>query len=238
MRWPHFPALVRAAAGTGLAALACLAALLSPALSVHRVAWTGHVQVAARHCQAVEKASLGRPLYLLAERRLRALLEIDPEVATVRFARHWPGTLEVRVVPRRAAVVTENGVVLDRQGRVLERQHALPGLTRIRGFALAEDGTHLDPDAARLLRRIQESLGRAGISISRLELRGDDLHLLLSSSDTRLLLSARALDAGLRKLALLRPVLAAATLPPRVDLRFRDQIVIEARRTEARRGRG
>ena len=232
------PALVRAALGTGLAAGACLVALLSPGFAVRSVAWTGNVQVAPSRCQALEAASLGRPLFLLPERRLRRLLDIDPETARVDFARRWPGELEVQVAPRRAVAITEKGTVLDRHGRALDPKHALPGLTRIHGFALAEDGARLEPDAARLLADLQRGIAGAGVTVSRVERRGDDLQLQLSSSDTRLLLSARSLDVGLRKLALLRPMLAAAELPPRVDLRFRDQIVIQARRTEARRGRG
>jgi len=232
------PAFVRAALGSALAALACLVALLSPALVVRQVAWTGVVQVAPARCQAVEKASRGRPLFLLPERRLRALLALEPEIAAVRFARHAPGTLEVRVTPRRAAAVTENGTVLDRHGRVLDAKHALPGVTRIRGFALADGGTRLEPESARLLACVQRGLARAGIAVGRVERRGDDLQLQVSGSDSRLLLSARAVDAGLGKLALLRPVLSAPELPSRVDLRFRDQIVIQARQVEVRRGRG
>ena len=235
---PQVPALVRAAAGTGLAAFACVAALLSPALSVRRVAWTGPIQVPRSHCQAVEEACLGRPLYLLPERQVRAGLGIDPETAVVDWVRHAPGLLEVRVTPRRAVAVTEGGIVVDRHGRALDRKHALPGLLSIRGFALADDRTALDPDAARLLERVLQGLERAGIPSARVDRRGDDLHVTLVASDTRLVLSARALDTSLRKLALLRPLLATATLPPRVDLRFRDQIVIDTRRSEARRGRG
>ena len=220
----------------GLAALGCLLALLSPAFSVRQVVWSGNLRPAAARCQAFEAASRGQPLYLLAEKELRRMLRLDADKARVRFARHWPGTLEVQVTPRRAAMVTESGTVLDAQGRVLAAKHGMPGLLRLRGFALAEDGKSLEPEERRWLRRVQEALGDAGLGLARLERRGDDLILLLAQTETKVLLSTTHLEAGLAKLSLVRSLLAQA--PPRLDLRFRDQIVVDMPPRGARHGRG
>jgi len=219
-----------------LAALGCLVALLSPAFSVRHVVWSGHLRPAAARCQALEAASHGRPLYLLPERELRGLLRLDADKMRIRFARHAPGTLEVRVTPRRAAMQMENGVVLDGRGRVLAKEHALPGLLRVGGFGLAEDGKCLEPEASRCLERVQEALQETGLALSRLERRNDDLVLLLTQPETRVLLSVQHLEAGLDKLSLVLPMLAQA--PARLDLRFRDQIVVEQPPRGARHGRG
>ena len=228
--------LVRAACGMGIATSAILLLVLSPAFTVQDVAWTGNLRPGKSVSAAVEKASLGHALALLPESRLRALLRLSPEEVRVEFVRHWPRSLEVRVWPRRAAFVDAEGTAFDEEGRVLEARHALPGVTRIQGFARAEDG-HLEPADARLLQQLRRGLGKAAFAISRIERRGDDVLLHVEQPKAKILLSVTDLAAGLRKLAMLEATLSSESLPARIDLRFRDQIVTTPRQGEATGGR-
>ncbi len=230
--------LVRAAFGSGIAASAVLLLSLSPALTVQHVAWTGNVRPGKAGCAAIEKASLGEPLFLLPESRLRALLQFHPDEVRVEFVRHWPGSLEIQVLPRRAAFVNESGTAFDAEGRILEARHALRGLTRIQGFALVEDGSRLESADAKLLRQLRDGLKQSAFAITRIERRGDDVVLHTDPPMTKIVFSGADLAAGLRKLEMLDATLLPAAPPARIDLRFRDQIVVTPRQVEARRGRG
>ena len=231
------PPAVRAAAGTGLAALVCILLLLSPSLAVRTVLWTGVVGPPEPRCQEFEAASLGKPLMLLSHSYLEELLQVDSQRLRVHFKRHLPGTLEVVVLPRFAVWVTSRGEVLDGQGAQLDSTHAVPGLQELDGFAL--DATHggltvVDVQALSLLR---EAVLETGLDVTVVARRGDDLVLTLSPSRRQVWLSARHLQSGLHKLRMLYRRLDVESLPSHVDLRFRDQIVLASGSREVRHGK-
>jgi cell division septal protein FtsQ len=224
------PPPVRAAALTGLAVWTLAAAAISPLFRVRTVVWTGSLPPPALRHRAFEAASLDRPLLLLPERRLCASLQLDPAAVRIDLVRHLPRTLEVRLVPRSAAVVTDAGVVLDAGGRVLETVPAFPGLPVLAGFEVR--GDRLEADGRRLLRALGPRLDAAGLAPARIEKSGGTLLLVLRIG-TRVRLDADRVDACLLKLRLYEGSLAAGPMPAEIDLRFQDQIVVRAGRPPA-----
>src|SRR5262249_40189007 len=160
--------------------------------------------------RALEAASLDRPLLLLPERRLCATLQLDPAAVRIDLVRHLPRTLEVRLVPRSAAVVTDTGVVLDARGRGLDSAHALSGLPVLAGYEVR--GDRLEPDGRRLLRALGRRLDASGLAPVRIEKRGGTLLLVLRVG-TRVRLDADRVDAELLKLRLYESSLAASPMP-------------------------
>lgn len=227
---------VRAAAGLGLAAGLGVVALLSPALQVREVVWAGSLRPEPARMAALEAAAVGRPLLLGCDVDWRHHLQLAAEDVQIHFERHLPGTLEIIVNPLLATMVLDDDVLLDRQGNVLVGARAVPGLPRLRGFDLAAGRGKLDPESSRQCVQLLDGMARAGLPFASVERRGDELVVGLAQSQVQLLLSARELDAGLRKLQMLLCRFDATTLPLRIDLRFRGQIVLDSR--EARRGRG
>ncbi len=228
--------LVRAAAGTGLATCLGALALFSPALQVREVVWAGSLRPEPAHRLGLEAAAHGKPLLLSRDAALRELLQFTPGQVRIDFARHLPGTLQVTVTPIIAAMVLDDGVLLDRQGQVLDASLAVPGLPCLRGFVLDAKRQRLEPEAARQCAALLAGMTRAGLAIAAAERRGDDLVVTLQQSRVEVRFAADDLDTGLRKLSMLLCRFEPADLPARVDLRFRDQIVLES--GEARRGRG
>ena len=230
-RYPSWlPPPVLAAALTGLAVWILAATAISPLLRVRTVVWTGSLPPPALGHRAFEAASLDRPLLLLPERRLCATLQLDPAAVRVDLVRHLPRTLEVHLVPRSAAVVTDAGVVLDARGRVLDSAPALAGLPILAGYEVR--GDRLDPDGTRLLRALGHRLDAAGLAPARIEKSGGTLLLVLRVG-TRVRLDADRVDAELLKLRLYESSLAAGPMPAEIDLRFQDQIVMRAGRPQA-----
>jgi len=208
---------------SGLAVCAAVLALVSPPLRVRTVVWTGSLPPPEGRPRAFEAASLGRPLFLLPEKALRTSLQLDPARVRMRLHRHFPGTLEVQLLPHRAAVVTDAGVVLDARGRVLGPDHSLPGLTVLAGFGL--EAGRLEPSGRRILATLGRRLDAAGLAPARIERRAGDLVLVLRSG-TRVRLRADRLESDLLKLRLYEQSLGDGHMPTEIDLRFRDQVVV------------
>jgi cell division protein FtsQ len=78
-------------------------------------------------------------------------IEARPWVASATVQRHWPSSVEVRVVERRPVAQAPAGIsgpwrVLDRTGRVLaETTHADPGLVQVAGVTPGAPGTSSGP---------------------------------------------------------------------------------------------
>ncbi|UCE02284.1 MAG: hypothetical protein JSW67_13700 [Candidatus Latescibacterota bacterium] len=222
MRW----ALLQ---GVLLAVLALL--LLSPLLRVRTVVWTGSIPVEAARYQAVERASLGQPLALLPESELLELLGVDHTSVRVALKRHPPATLEVCLVPRHALARTAAGVAFDAAGRKLAARHTSSGLPLALGFAPSADGRAVGAADAALIARVLSALGTPALAPARIERQGRELLLTLARG-VQVRLHAQQLERELRKLVLFEHSLGTAELPPQIDLRYRDQIVIEPRAEE------
>jgi hypothetical protein len=219
------PPLVRWAAFQSV--LLCLVALvlLSPLLRVRTVVWTGSVPVPDGRYRAVEAASLGRPLALLPERFLHQLLGVDPASVRVALKRHPPGTLEVCMLPRHAVARSEDGVPFDARGRRLDSRHATPGLPVVVGFQHSEASACIREEDAALVASVLAALALPGLAPTRIELQGAELLMTLRGT-TRVRAHATRLEMELRKLALFEHSLGTAEMPPSIDLRYRDQVVV------------
>ncbi|MFQ5601365.1 MAG: cell division protein FtsQ/DivIB [Candidatus Krumholzibacteriia bacterium] len=226
---------MRAAALSGAVVLALGVLLVSPWLRVRTVVWTGSLQIPDHSCRDFEAASLGQPLFLLPERTLRTRLDLDPVCVRVALRRHLPQTLEICVEPRHAVARTVQGAVLDERGRVLDQPHASAGLPILHGFALGARGDRLDRDGCRLLSALCGGGGAGGLVPTAVRRTGAEVELTLAASGTRVRLLAGRLEEQLEKLRVFEKGLGSAALPPYVDLRFRNQVVV---RTDRREGGG
>jgi cell division septal protein FtsQ len=215
-----------AAAGAACIALATLAAM-SPLLRVRAVSWTGPIRLPESEYAALETAVLGRPLLLLSERQTQALVAIDNHVLRTRLRRHLPGTLEVRLEPRRSLARLADGAAVDAAGRRLDAAHAVAGLPLLVGFEWNSKGDRLTPEARALLDHIRMlcELPTLAPSEVRLEPEGE-MQLVLADSGTRVRLDAARADTQLRKLRVYEEGLGSDPLPAAIDLRFANQIVV------------
>lgn len=190
--------------------------LLAPFLRVRTIAWTGSVRLASSTCSEVEAIVLGRPLYLLPERKLRDIVDVSLEIV-----RRPPATLELRLEPRDSVALLEDGRAVLADGR-LSRQ-PLPageqGLLRLEGVEAAE---RLPPQACAFLDAARRHQGQLRLVRARLE--GEEWQVWLSGG-SRVRLWAVDPVAQLQKLRVFEQGLRNAEMPPEIDLRFGAQVV-------------
>lgn len=218
--------LVLTAAATGVSLAVVVALVLSPLLRVQNVMWTGSLRPSDADCAALEAAVLGTPLWLASEAALRQQAKLDNKLSKLTLRRHLPATLEVALRARRAVARLESGEAIDAEGRVLDAEHALPGLPRLEGFELEEGGRRL---ARRdLLQAILPLFELPTLAPSRIALRdeGEALELQLADSGSQVRLDTERVNAQLLKLRVFEESLAGEPLPGGIDLRFQDQVVV------------
>ena len=229
--------LVLTAAATGVVLAVGAAVASSPLFSVRNVTWTGTVRLPDAQCAAIEAATLGRPLWLVAEAPLRARAKIDNRFAHLQLHRHLPSTLEVRLEPRSAVARLASGPAIDVAGRVLAAEHLVPGLPVLEGFSLDAGGKRLRE--RELLAAFAPLFELPTLAPARIALRdeGAGLELQLADSGARVDLDTELVTSQLLKLRVFEQSLGAEPLPARIDLRFQDQVVVrdtggrDARRT-------
>lgn len=134
--------------------VACLAVTRSPLLDVDRVTVDGATHTPPEAIQSATGIARHSPMADLdldrAEQRVLAL----PWVKTATVSRHWPGTVEVSVVERKAVAAAPSAgggfVLVDSEGRLLERVGAPPaGVAALVDVAPAgAPGDTLDPAAS------------------------------------------------------------------------------------------
>jgi hypothetical protein len=219
--------LVRLAASGGLVLTLGAALALSPWLRVRQVTWTGSLQMDDARCAAVESQLLGRPLLLVPQAGLANRLGVDKSQLDIGFHAHLPGTLEVRVRPRRAVGQIGDGVAVDAGGRVLGADHCVPGLPRLEGFALDAKGKRLDARSRSLLAALEPFFAVPTLAPAAVR-RGDDgqVDLVLADSGARVRLDAARAETQLLKLRVFEESLGAEPMPAAIDLRFLDQVVV------------
>ena len=210
--------------GLVLAGLALAAQ--APTFRIRAVSWTGPHLPTEERCAAIEAACLGRPLLLLSERALVDALDLDRTRLRLRLRRHLPGTLELRLEPRRAVARLDARTAVDRRGRRLGPEHASSGLPLLQGFALAPDGDRLDPQVRPILAALRELFELPTLAPSEVRLDGEELELVLADSGTRVRLDAAHASEQLLKLRIFEESLGSEPLPAAIDLRFEDQVVV------------
>lgn len=222
----HLP-LVRLAASGGLILTLGAALALSPWLRVRQITWTGSLPLDDSRCAAVEAELLGRPLLLVSQAGIAHRLGVGKSQLDIGFHPHIPGTLEVRVRPRRAVGEIGGGRVVDGEGRLLGPEHCVPGLPRLEGFALDAKGKRLDARSRALLAVLQPFFAVPTLSPAAVR-RGEDnlLELVLADSGARVRLDAARAETQLLKLRVFEESLGAEPMPAAIDLRFLDQVVV------------
>lgn len=219
--------LVRLAASGGLVLTLGAALALSPWLRVRQITWTGSLPLDDGRCAAVEAGLLGRPLLLVSQAGLADRLGVGKSQLDIGFHYHLPGTLEVRVRPRRAVGAIGDGLAVDAAGRLLAPEHAVPGLPRLEGFGLDAKGKRLDARSRALLAALQPFFAVPTLAPAEVR-RGADgqVELVLADSGTRVRLDAARAETQLLKLRVFEEGLGAEPMPAAIDLRFLDQVVV------------
>ena len=117
------------------------AAILAPALAVHRVAVAGTERLPRERALAVLEEHLGEPIVLVDLEAVRTALEADPIVDRAMVARRLPDLLEARIderVPVARARLGGRTVLVDRHGVLFSPGLGAPGdgkLPELRGLA-------------------------------------------------------------------------------------------------------
>jgi cell division septal protein FtsQ len=217
---------VRLAVASGLVAAACALVALSPLLRIRAVSWTGLLQLPEESYAALERQCLGRPLLLVSEASLAATLGLEPGTVRVRFVRHLPHTLEVRLAPRRAVARLEDGRLVDAAGRICDAERAVDGLPRLVGFDLAARGDRLASEAGAMLHAVRTLLDVPTLVPSEVRLEKETVQLLLADTGTRVKLDAHHLEEGLLKLRIFEQSQGVTPLPASIDLRYENQVVV------------
>lgn len=223
-RWGSRIVLAALCSGLLLAGLALAAQ--APAFRIRAVSWTGPHLPTTDRCAAIEAACLGRPLLLLSERALVDALGLDRASLRLRLRRHLPGTLELRIEPRRAVARLDAATAVDRHGRRLGPEHASAGLPLLQGFALGPKGDRLDPQVRPILAAMRELFELPTLVPSQVRLEGEEIELVLADSGTRVRLDAAQASQQLLKLRIFEESLGSEPLPASIDLRFADQVVV------------
>lgn len=219
--------LVRLAASGGLVVTLAAALALSPWLRVRQVTWTGSLPLPDARCAAVEGQLFGRPLFLVGPAGIAAQLDISNSNLDIGFHRYLPGTLEVRVRPRRAVGQIADGVAVDARGRVLPAGHCVAGLPRLEGFELDAKGKRLDAPGRALLAVLVPCFTVPTLSPVAVRCgAGNQVELVLADSGTRVRLDAARAATQLLKLRVFEQSRGAEPMPGSIDLRFLDQVVV------------
>jgi len=222
---PDAPLLIGLASACLVAAAA--GAALSPWLRVRSVSWTGTVPPPHAARARVEAALAGRPLLLVPEPRLRAGLA-PGGVLRLDVRRRLPGTLELRLEPRRAFGVLDDGTIVDGGGAMLAKHPSIQGLVRLDGFALDGRRRRLAPEGRALLDAVRAALAEPALRPATIQWVPEtgDVALVLGPSGTRVRCDADDLESQLLKLRILARSLDGEPLPAWIDLRFDDQVVV------------
>lgn len=214
------------ALSSGLVLAGCALAAHAPWFRVRVVSWTGPLLLSEQRCAAIESACLGRPLLLLSERALLKDLALDGRILRLRMNRHLPGTLELRLEPRRAVARLDARTAIDARGRRLPPEHAVAGLPLLSGFALDANGERLDRGLQPVLDAVRDLFALPTLAPSEVRLSGRNLELVLADSGSRVRLDAGHAAAQLLKLRIFEESLGGEPLPATIDLRFADQVVV------------
>ena len=161
----------------------------------------------------------------MVPQRLSTLLAEDPDVFAFAFRRHPPHTLEVCIQPRDSVARLASGAVLDPQGRVVVGI-PLQDLPLLTGIAPPVEG-RVDELTAHLLQALHQHLPTAAVRLSKIERQEDGWMLTLAETGTYVRVGERGLAAQIEKLRVYEQSLAQGEMPAALDLRWRDQIILE-----------
>jgi cell division protein FtsQ len=233
-------ALLLAAVPAGLVAAGAWA-VTSPRFAVKHVEVRGTQRVPAERIVEAAHIPTGRSLFLLDPRAIARGVEALPEVERAEVIRELPDRVTIVVEERRPFTLVHAGRLhwIDESGRVLGREpQAVPspapiisGLSEAELLSMNDAPSGKARDAIRLIRALLRSGSALAGEISEIDVGGADGPVLYTVGGIEVRLGVDEWD---ERLARLEAVLAQATAREgdvrMVDLRFRDQVVLQGGR--------
>jgi cell division protein FtsQ len=215
--------------------------LTSPRFAVKSVEVRGSQQVSQERIIEAAQIPAGRSLFLLDPRQIARGVEALPEVERAEVIRELPDRVTVLVEERKPFTLVHAGRLhwIDESGRVLgrESQAVTPPAPVISGLSEAEllsvkaSPTGKARDAIRLIRALLRSGSPLAAEISEIDVASPDGPVLYTVGGIEVRLGAEDWE---ERLARLEAVLAQKATREggirMVDLRFRDQVVLQGGR--------
>ncbi|MGH3093982.1 MAG: cell division protein FtsQ/DivIB [Gaiellaceae bacterium] len=231
LRLPSARALVAAGAVVGFLGLLYLVARETPLFALRTVEVTGAPPAVRDAVRQAAAAWEGESLVALDGDELKQRLEALPTVRSLRYDRAFPNTLEIAVVPERAAAVVRRGGeawVVSERGRIIgaldpDRRKRLPRIRVAAGDLRA--GAFLADERARLAVAAATHLPRRfPVRVRAIRARDDGVTLVLAT-DTQVRLGRQG-ELPL-KIAVAARVLRSLSESERLGLAYLDVTVPE-----------
>jgi cell division protein FtsQ len=215
--------------------------LTSPRFAVHRVDVRGTQHLTAERVLAAAQVPTGRSLFLLDPRAIARGVEALPEVERAEVIRELPNRVTLVVEERRPFTLVHAGRLhwIDESGHVLGRESqavtppapVISGLSEAELLSMKATPQGKARDAIRLIRALLRSGSVLAGEISEIDVSGPDGPVLYMVGGIEVRLGP---DEWEERLARLEAVLAQKTAHDgsirMVDLRFRDQVVLQGGR--------
>lgn len=215
--------------------------LTSPKFTVHGVEVRGAPHVTAERILEAAGIAPGTSLFLLHPRRIVRGVEGLPEVERAELIRELPNRVTLVVEERKPFTLVHAGRLhwIDESGRVLGRETqavtppapVISGLSdaELSSFGAAPNGKARD--AVRLIRALLRSGSPLGAEISEIDMGSTDGPVLYTVTGVEVRLGAEDWEERLARLEGVLAQKAARDGAIRsVDLRFRDQVVLQGGR--------
>ncbi|MBM4443227.1 MAG: FtsQ-type POTRA domain-containing protein, partial [Candidatus Rokubacteria bacterium] len=213
----------------------------SPTFAVRSVDVRGAQQVAPERILEAAGVAPGQSLFLVDPRRIVRAVEALPEVERADVIRELPNRVTVVVEERKPFTLVHAGRLhwIDESGRVLgrETQAVTPPAPVISGLSEAElaslggQPSGKARDAIRLIRALLRSNSPLGTEISEIDMGSAEGPVLYTVSGVEVRLGAEEWEERLARLeGVLAQTAAREGVIRAVDLRFRDQVVLQGGR--------
>lgn len=229
------------AALVGVAAAAGWWLLTSPHFAVRDVEVRGAHLVTAERVLAAAQIPAGRSVFLLDPRRIARQVETLPEVDHAEVIRELPNRVTVVVEERKPFTLVHAGRLhwIDERGHVLGREAqavtppapVISGLTEAELLSLGPAPNGKARDAIRLIRALLRTGSSLAGEISEIDMGARDGPVLYTVSGVEVRLGGEEWDERLARLEglLTQPAALDGNIRT-VDLRFRDQVVLQGGR--------
>lgn len=215
--------------------------LTSPRFAVKRVDVRGAQLVSAQHILEAAQIPPGRSLFFLDPRRIARLVETLPAVQRAEVIRDLPDRVTILVEERKPFTLVHAGRLhwIDESGYVLGRESqavtpptpVISGLSEAELLSMRAAPNGKARDAIRLIKALLRSGSALAGEISEIDMHDGDGPVLYTVNGVEVRLGAEEWE---ERLARLEGVLAQQTARDghirTVDLRFRDQVVLQGGR--------
>jgi cell division protein FtsQ len=205
----------------------------SPRFKVSTVEVRGTQHVTVERILEAAKIEPGKSLFLIDPRAAVQRIEALPQVERAEIVRALPNRVTVRVEERKPFTLLHSGTLswIDENGRVLAPagEAVVPPAPVVSG--IGEGDTAKARDAVRLIRALLRSGSTLATEISEIDMSESDGPILYTAAGVEVRLGNDDWDERLTRLeAVLAQKAAREGNVRTVDLRFRDQVVLQGGR--------